>query len=91
MRALPGAENDSALRKYAREICGLPLLSEMEYKNDQKGYHGQIIDPETEQFYSVIVRADADVLTVHAYEGAVAFGETYKWPASQKTHHLQRR
>ncbi len=81
IRALPGAGRDPALAKYASELCGLPLLSNLSYNENKKRWDGgEIFDPESEQLYDVHIQAKKKNLFVRAYDGRERMGETYKWP-----------
>jgi uncharacterized protein (DUF2147 family) len=81
IRALPGAGRDPELAKYASELCGLPLLSNLGYNENKKRWDGgEIFDPESEQLYDVHIQAKKKNLIVRAYDGRERMGETYKWP-----------
>ena len=84
--ALPTADQDPELAKYADNLCGLPLLSNLSYNDQKERWEGgQIFDPESEQLYDVFILVDGATLKVRAFEGRESFGETLNWKPSEET------
>lgn len=82
IRALPGTATDPEIARYADELCGLALLSNLTFDSEKNRWSdGDIFDPETEQMYAVYIERKPDYLKVRAFEGSEWLGETLKWRA----------
>jgi uncharacterized protein (DUF2147 family) len=80
IRALPGIRKDPTLANFASELCGLPIIWDLTFNPRRNRWvGGSIVDPETEEAFSVTVWVEGSILKVHAYEGVEAFGETLNW------------
>jgi len=86
VRALPGITKTPELADYADELCGLPLLYELDYNADKDRWDGgEIFDPETEQVYDLYIKVENQSLKVRAYEGREWAGETFVWTRAARS------
>jgi len=80
IRALPTIDRDKEIEKFANELCGLPLLANLNYNPSKNRWdRGEMFDPETEKSYDAYARLDGNKLLVRVYVGKEWFGESMHW------------
>ncbi|MEM9635459.1 MAG: DUF2147 domain-containing protein [Pseudomonadota bacterium] len=63
---LPGAASDAELARYKSQLCGLPVLWNLEWALEGKRWErGKILDPETEKVYDLQASIKGSALSLH--------------------------
>jgi len=69
----------------SRPLCGLQILGDLKYQNQEDDWEGWVYDPHRGKTFSVDVKLkDADTLLVHGYLGMKLLGETQEWTRAKK-------
>lgn len=77
---LPGAASDEELARYKSQLCGLPVLWNLEWEREDKSWErGKILDPETEKVYDLRASIRGSQLSLQTIGENGKPGESMTW------------
>ncbi|MES0882692.1 DUF2147 domain-containing protein [Roseibium sp. SCP14] len=77
---LPGAASDAELARYKSQLCGLPVLWNLQWASEgERWERGKILDPETEMVYDLQASIKGSLLVLQIIGENGKPGETMTW------------